>query len=557
MGRIGELWSRLKARLDSTPDMPPFNGAQLSTAESDIIPDGVDYSQPMVFPGWLQRKMSKEGTLQEGMLNMAQTYASQFGNPYRTGDDLPFVPTTEDPLKEWDWATRERVLSNCHAAVQRNPLANSIVQFTRDFVVGDGFNLTCKNKAVHDYLMEFIEDPDNAIREYEQQCLIDLQTDGELILRIFEDGARVVAVPQRPWELQSIKTEAGFFRRPIWYDFHYYYTEGDAPEGMTETVREKVPAEQVIFAAINRHAYELRGRPELYRILPWLRADKEYHEEGARQYKWRNAIYWHVKIAGATAAALAAVRALWKKPPPPGSAYISTDKQELIAVNNPSSGGADDSIGRAIRLMVILGARLPEYFFADGENANLASATKQELPALAKFEWFQHFLVRAVWLPLFKRVIQKAVEAGELPEMVEAQDANWEPVYKPLAPDDEPDAQQQKEDALLAVDAFEVAYEPVTSQNLLTLAQAYGVMLTNDLVSEQTAQEKLGLDPTLERKRIAAEVSQKMREQRMGLRPEPFNPFGANSPVDTDDEAEAEERGVSTQELPREPRTAE
>jgi hypothetical protein len=539
MGHIRQALDKIRAlfRPQVTPEIiyPPTTlKAEFGEAEASLIHDGVDYRQPMVLPGWLQREWQKAGTLQENFSSMAQTYTSQFGNPYRAPTDGPVSPTTEDPLKEWDWMTRERVLSSTHAAYQRNPLANSIVQFTRDFVVGDGFNLTCKNKAIHDALMEFIEDPDNAIREYEQQAIVDLQTDGEIILRFFEDAERIVAVPQRPWELRAIKTERGFFRRPISYEFFYYLTEGDDPTSQTMTEREIVDASSILFCAINRHAYELRGRPDLYRLLPWLQADKAFHEESARQHKWRNAVYWHVKVANATAEVLAAVKSIWRKPPPPGSAYISSDKQELMAVNNSASGGGEEYIGRAIRLMVILGARLPEYFFADGENANLASATKQELPALAKFEAFQHILVRQLWIPLFKRVIQKLVDAGELPEYVEVQDSNWEPVYKP-AMDDET---QQKEDPVLAIDAFEVAYEPVTSQNLLTMAQAYEVMLNNALVSERSAQEELGLDPSVEAKRMAAEQSRKMREIKMGQRPDPFNPLGLNAPPQTEEEEE-------------------
>lgn len=527
MGRLRNLQRKIGAWWQRAT-VPATSQSFVAPADDGIV-DGVDYSRPVIVPGWMRRAMVSSGAIRAAVdealrESMAQTYRSQFGNPYRGEADLPIVPTTEDPLKEWDWQTRERVLSNCHAAYQRNPLANAIVQYTADFVVGDGFNLTCKNKDVEAALLAFIDNPDNAIREYERQAVIDLQVDGELALRFFGTGQDMVSVPQRPWELHWIRTEPGFFRRAQLYHFQRETHTGDDPTGAVETVTEDVPADEIHFVAINRHSYELRGRPELYRLLPWLRADKEYHEEGARQHKWRNAIYWHVKVAGASAAVLAAVRSLWAKPPAPGSAYVSSDKQELIAVNNPAQGGGESGIGRSIRLMNILGARLPEYFFADGENANLASASKQELPALTKFEAFQQFMIDQLWTPVFTRVLQSQIDAGLLPDMVEEQDADGEPVYRA---DDRPDGEadeplrRRKTPKVSVFEAFEVAYEPVTAQDLNAMAQAYNFMLMNNLVSDQTAQEKLGLDPSVERKRITAERGKKMRDMASGLIPMP------------------------------------
>lgn len=448
------------------------------------IHDGVDYSQPVVYTKQHQRSGV---SLQE----VAGTYRSQFGNPYRNAADLPIIPTSEDPLKEWDWATRERVLSNCHSAYQRNPLANSIVQYTTDFVVGDGFNLSVKNRDVEKVLLDFINDPDNNIREYERQAVIDLQVDGELFLRFFEEAGQTVAVPQRPWEVQFIKTEKGFFRRAESYWMQRYETEGDAPNGQQSTEVEQVPAREMLHVAINRHGYELRGRPELYRLLPWLRADKEWLEDRARQNKWRGALLWHVKVANATSQAVSAVMARWRKPPSPGSAYVSTDREEVTAVTNSSNGADAGHDGRSIRLMSVLGARLPEYFFGDGSNANLATATRQELPALTKFETFQRVMVTQLWMPIFKRVIQNAVDAGLLAEVVAIENSLGETI--------------EGADPVNAVDSFDVSYEPVTNEDLNALsAMLYGA-LDRGIVSVETVQERLGFDPHVERKQIAEE----------------------------------------------------
>lgn len=165
-------------------------GAMLPADASPIV-DGVDYSLPPLLPGWVRR--SDNVALRESILNnLTQAYR---------GD----IPIVEDPLLEWDAATRERILSNCHAAYQRNPLAHAAVNFTTDFVIGDGFNLVCKHPQVQAVLRAFIDHPDNAVRKYERQAVNDLQVDGELVLRLYTQGGETVMVPQRPCGITPIK----------------------------------------------------------------------------------------------------------------------------------------------------------------------------------------------------------------------------------------------------------------------------------------------------------------------------------------------------------------
>lgn len=537
----------------NAPPAPPPIGF-LAHNLDNTIHDGVDYSQPMVLP-LKQRETLTPAKLTETL----NTYHNQFSNPYRTADDAPFMPTAEDPLWEWDAMTRERVLSNCHAAYNRNPLAHAAVNFTTDFVIGSGFNLVCKNPDVEKVLTAFIDNPDNAIRKYERQAVNDLQVDGELVVRFFGTGEKTVMVPQRPWELKWIQTEKGFFRRPQIFHFERYETEGDSPTGGSNTVSEDVPAANIHFVAINDHAYELRGRPELYRILPWLKADKEWLEDRARQNKWRNALLWHVKVSNAIPATLQNVMNKWRRPPTPGSAYVSSAFEEVNALTN-SVGGADAGHdGRAIRLMVILGLRLPEYFFGDGKQANLATATRQELPALTKFEAFQQIMVEQLWLLVFKRVLK---EAG-LPDEVEEYGTNGKPVYEPEETDEpdelpeeplptHPQIVKQTVDGELPKppvkpartkkkikleNSFEVSYKPVAQQDLKALADMLAIATGEGWASDQTAAEKLGFDPAIEADRIAGEAEETLKRQAQGL--EPIDP--AMLPRDIGDAGDEDE----------------
>lgn len=509
-----------------TPATPPTSAGALREYVQGVS-DGVDYRAPFLLPGHIRREMQHDPDLRKMVESAASNYQTPFGTPYESSDK-PFRAVTEDPLLEWDYATRERVLSTCHAAYHRNPLANSIVQFTTQFVVGDGFNLVCKNKDVERLLNEFIDHPDNNIREYERQAVNDLQVDGELILRFFEQGGQVVMVPQRPWELESISTEKGFFRRFEVFTFQRYETEGDDPAGQMDNRRERVKAEEILFVAINRHGYELRGRPELYRLLPWLEADRDFLSDRVMQSKWRGALLWHVRVLRATPAIVANVMNRWKRPPNPGSAYVSTDNEEVIPLTNSANAGDASNDGRSIRLMNIMGARLPEYFFADGQNSNLATAKKQELPALTKFEAFQQILIEQLWTPAFKRVIQAAIDAGNLTPEVEVQDSEGDPIVEEPPtmergqdPDEPNDEAPGTAETCNALEAFEVTYEPVTGDDLNTLAQAYATMAGQGWVDDQTAMEKLGLDVRQVEKRLEKQRQKQVDEMAMGMRPIP------------------------------------
>lgn len=504
----------------------PVPSAMIEAADYGVA-DGVDYSRPVVVHGWERANTAYHGAIEHRLTEAARDYQSQFGDP--NAQNAPIAPVTEDPLMEWDHATRERVLSNCHAAYHRNPLANSIVQFTTQFVVGDGFNLSCKNKQVEEILQAFIDNPDNCIREYERQAVNDLQVDGELFLHLFvgkgESAGMVSAIPRKPWECKHIQTELGNFRRVVNYYFLRHETEGDAPTGTQETKDETVPANQILYVAINRHAYELRGRPDLYRLLPWLRADTEWLSDRARQSKWRNALLWIVSVAG-NPSAVSAILQQWRKPPAPGSAYVSSDRVTVEAATNSANAGDASNDGRAIRLMSVMGARLPEYFFGDGSMTNLATATKQELPALTKFETFQQIMVAQLWKPLFKRVIEEAINAGQLDEEVDEEDADGEvvskePVEQPVKEAEykaEPET-KGKVKRIKAVDAFDVTYEPVTQQDINTLTQALNTQKMNGWIDDITAMEKLGNDPHMVQKRLKKQLAQQADEMKQGLRP--------------------------------------
>jgi len=525
--------------------------------------DGGDFGtggQAIVLPHRVYSQWTEAQTLKYLQETTAKNYQFGFDAPYNK--EYPFTPPTEDPLKEWSFTTREYVLTQTHAAYQRNPLANTAVEYTADFVIGDGFNLTCKNKEVEEILEDFICSPDNRLREWERQAVVDLQVDGEIILRYFkgmnEDGVAdaISVIPQRPWELQYIKTEPGNFRRPVAYHFNRLVQSGDDPTSGTMTEMEDVPAGDILHVAINHHAYELRGRPDLYRILPWLRADTEFLQNRARQNYWRGSLLWLVRVINGSASQVASVAARWSRPPTAGSVAIESGNVEVEPLVNPSGANEANEDGRQIKLRNILGMRMAEYMFADGQNANLASATAQQLPAITRFQAYQTIMIEQVWYPLFKLVLQNAIDLGLIPEKVEEQTSDGEavsdeqmPEMEPQKPDPEtgmPKPMAMQPDKLQppppvdpmtgkpmpagtpapakmidTLEAFDVVYNPINQQDLKALADALNIAVTNEWVSNETASIKMGFDYAIEQKKIQRERVKNQSDIAAGLVPPP------------------------------------
>ncbi len=528
-------------------------GKVMDGHDAGAIHDGIPYALPYVLPRQVEADARAAGTFGKLMESARDTFRFQFDTPQRTAFDLPAQMPTEDPLREWDWSTREYVLTQTHAAYTRNPIANRGVKYTAAFVIGKGFSLDCKHPDVERVLQAFMDDPDNCIRKYERQAVIDLLVDGELILRLYESDGQIVAAPMRPWELQHIVTERGFFRRLRTFHFQRYVTEGDSPFGGQRTEEEDVPADQILFVTINSHAYELRGRPELYAILPWLRAYKEWLENRARLNFWRSALLFHVKVMGGLQQIVSAA-ARWRKPPAPGTVAVTSDKETIEAIA-PGIGAADaGDDGRQIKLMSAVGLGIPEYMLADGYNANLASATAQQMPVLMTFGDLQRVMLEELWYPLFKRVLQAAIDAGELPDEVDELDpqdrAAWEnPAGDLPMPDDDadddsdtPDAAKPAPKKIPTLDAFDVSYQPLQDTDPVNIAQAMDAALRNGLVSKETASTEMGFDWQREQKRMTAEREADINAMAQGLMPMPpgMMPDGTPVPPDEDEGEDAD-----------------
>ncbi len=281
--------------------------------------------------------------------------------------------------------TRREILMRTHMAIERNPIAKRAVHTVTLFSMGEGLTVTYYNKEVGAIVEAFRTNPENAVEKQEKALLDTLQVDGELFIRFYKgdgDGQTLIN-PLKPWEIWWIETERGFPKRPVSY--HWYSLSTNYKPGDLQIIIEDIPSEDVLHVTINSLAYEQRGRPELFAALPWLKGYKDWLENRARQNFWRGALLWWVKLIGGQPAQVTAKRNQYKMPPPPGSIVVTNDKEEWTAIENKANANDVAEDGRQIKMMSAVNFGLPEYMLSDGQNANLASASAQQLPALRTF----------------------------------------------------------------------------------------------------------------------------------------------------------------------------
>jgi len=518
--KVGDVLNKLKALLASwfvtrpeniiTPPAPADDkgeaagGSKIFSDGPWIIYDGVNYAPPFTVPSHLADN-------QAIVTNLAESYAryhSQFGDPYITGQPVQML-TISNPLREWDFTTRKYILEQCHLAWERNPLVNAGVTYNRLFAVQNGARITYRNEQVKEALEKFMDNPENDFRNLEKSMLDTLQIEGELFIRFHESDGEVIWTCIPAWAVQGIEHEIGFIRRVS--NYHVNYTEDNGIGTQSENINEKIPADEVHHVKINAKSYEQRGRPEVFKILPYAKAYKQWLEQRARQNHYKGSFVLDITLIGAKSGAVSAKRAQYNQPPYGATVAVHND-QEQHQIIDPKIGASDAAEdGRQIRLMAAAGMRTPEYMLADGSNANLASATAQSLPALRSFGEWQDIMKDQILIPVCERVL-KASGFDLDAEVGEQSPGDWEKTGEKIK----------------VRDAFEVKYPDLESDDPKSLAEALAIAVDKEWMSNETATTLLPFDlnPQDEQRKIEAEMEREQDLITKGLKPDMSALFG-------------------------------
>jgi hypothetical protein len=389
--------------------------------------------------------------------------------------------------------------NQCFEAYNANPLANAIVEMGVNFTLGDGLIIAAKHPDVQSLLDDFWHDPDNAMPLRQFSIALELSLFGELFIRFFVNsfsGHTKIAMID-PILVDELETDPDNIEHLI--RIHRRATSTTGTTDMVPMPTDpgmkgqwfSVPSEVMHFA-VNKVTNAKRGKSDLATLLPWLRRYKDWLIDRVRVNKYKSAFIWDVQILGADRKMIDQKLNEYARPPEPGSVLVHNESETWKAVQPMISADDVSADGQAIKIMVAMGAGLPEHFLSEGGDVNCATAAEMGLPVIKKYQRRQDYL-KVIFSAILDRVIAEAQTAGRLRPRIST---DYDIRFPPLQPDD---AQAQ------GVASYQMA-------QALQIAQAQG------WVSRETA-SRIFFDYAKEEIDVIAELQQIDKERAAGIVP--------------------------------------
>jgi hypothetical protein len=323
-------------------------------------------------------------------------------------------------------STYLEIHNQCYEAYNSNPLAFAVVELTTSFVLGEGITVSASNQRVQRVIDDFWHHPENRMDERIDSLCTELSLYGEQFIHFFVnkyDGTVIIRqidpslIDQIETDPEDIEKPLRFHRRPIGQVM--VATSGDPYPVITDHQEMETQGtwfkagDEVLHIAINKVSNAKRGKSDLATLLPWLRRYRDWLTDRARINRFKAAFLWDVTLKGADKKTVDRRKMEYTNPPVPGSVIIHNETETWSAIEPKISANDVSADGRAIKLMVAVGAMLPEHYLSDGDYGNRATASEMSLPTLLKFKRRQR-VVRYMLTGILDRVIKEAQRVGRL-----------------------------------------------------------------------------------------------------------------------------------------------
>lgn len=357
--------------------------------------------------------------------------------------DNPQAYLHEEQLREAVETSRHLSVSNEYA---RNGLTNR-----RNYIVGTGFKTIAEavdpdspNDALIKQTNEWLQRYAVLTKrcEKEKEAVMRGDRDGEVFIRLAGKGDVMqfrFVEPEHVGDWDG-ETPFGIKTDPDDITNVKAYLVRAEPGEKYETV----PAEEMIHVKLNSDSGIKRGLPFLYPVFSILRKIESTNENMATNVAIMASIamirrrQFQLKSAVDTQNAARADYSTTRMTPGGGTDNYKTyragtildvdgDTEYEFPANSINLGGVVN-VKQSLLQTAAAGMGLPEYMLtSDASNSNMASTQVAETPAVAGFLAMQHFwgeafgsgmYVEGADLGLTWRAIQRAVEAGQLPEEV-------------------------------------------------------------------------------------------------------------------------------------------
>jgi hypothetical protein len=401
-------------------------------------------------------------TIREGGVGRVRTETTRLREATlalsRAIEDVGWVNLSTDQRDESQYTTyneRKDTIRRARLYRGRSPLAKQAASLLVNYVLGQGLSLNAANKkVVAKHLDEFWEHPVN------REAFTSHRAMSEFLVGAFTDGAQyLVLFPNQEEGSVEISTIDPLFvedeirdpdnwRVPLWYkvrrpkqkydfksgaweaeaddDFVWYrHWRNDQDSGRGKGRPTKVEEGLVYPCKRGKGKF---GESEMAVAIDWLKAHKEFMEDRATLARAAASIAWKKKRKGGAPDVAAEVERLqsslqrslhgqgYESNPPHAAAstVVENDLSNLEWVRTDTGGGNALADERILRMMAGAGmGGVPNHYFGDEANANLATATAMELPLLKAYENWQKWLADIVG-DLVGFVLEVAHEAGKI-----------------------------------------------------------------------------------------------------------------------------------------------
>lgn len=427
-----------------------------------------------------------------------------------------------DPFRKWKivWSEvkkegddsntiRQEKLAKSFEAWERNPIAESGIEYKVTYILGKGLEYTAEHPDVQQALDSFWKENNMAMTHVE--LVRSLFVDGELFLYFpkIEFGQIPILVPIDASEIQYIARDQENFRKIEYYHrkykvYKYPTFEDNSPIASVthEQKHENISAEEMIHFKIGSLLNLSRGRGLLFRILEYLDEFTAWLKIRKMLNKAKSAFAWIFKVGTDNQNTVNEWQtkldnfAKYDKSGnlidaiPTGQPIVIGKSMEITtpSPNIGASGAFED--GRQLRMMAAVGMRLPEYMLSDGENANLATTQSQESPMVRCMEADQE-KVRLLFLQIFDKVLDMLIEVGDIQEKYSVEITN-------------PDGSIEKAEKS-AKELYDLIFAEIATSDISAIADPLDKLVQDKILSRKTACTLLGYDWEQEKDRIKKE----------------------------------------------------
>lgn len=286
--------------------------------------------------------------------------------------------------------------SKCFWYKNYSGIAKLIVDMTRNFVLGKGFNIDFDNPKAQEAWKRYEERSD--IQSMVRVWIDELTSFGEIMIRRVPTPAGIRHYSVDPSTIWEIVTDPEFIDDVKYYHQQYntqyqLYGTKDAP--ISKYIINQIPPQLMIHRKINVTSFEKRGRSDLLGALLYFKYYEDYMMAKLARAKNEAAFIWDVTIKGDEEAVQAYINSTESiVDVPPGSENVHNESITRVPLSPQFGKASGDQTAQDILSYVCMSVNIPYQYLgvASSTGFTKAGALVGTEPVAKKMKERQRFM---------------------------------------------------------------------------------------------------------------------------------------------------------------------